>query len=1368
MKTIRCNPRPAWRAAAASMALLLAAIIPNTPNATAADVGGLITSNTTWAAADSPVLVTSNLEVAPGVTLSIEPGVLVRFAVNRGLTIRGSLLVNGTATQAVIFTDARDDEPGGDLNGDGNATSPAPGAWGGIRFMDGASGDLRHAEIRHAGYLGQWFALWHQGDGTLTLSGCRILDTAGTGAWLRNSSGGVTISDCEFTRCNGNGLTLDNSPASLSGNSYTTNTVGLLVENAGSPLNATGSFFAGNSTAGAAASNSAPVDARHSWWGHSTGPQHADNPDGLGDPAGAGVLFDPWDDGIPRALVALVPSPSEGGTVAGGGTFPVGNEITVSAIAAAGYAFSGWFDGDTGVSAAADYTFIVAGDLELTARFVPLDVEFTIAATFGTGGFLWPYGDVKVLQGGEQYFAVYPEFGHEIEDLIIDGVSQGPMTGYYFTNVQANHSIHVTFREATTGMFQVAVASNEPELGAVTGGGSFAAGSAVTVTAIPATGAGFVKWTENGVEVSTDPQYTFTINGDRSLLAHFQLLSTGRTFSASYASGPSLNIPRNAPVQRAIIGPDGRALVICGTTSNYVSLGNSEWFNPADNTFTTLAMNSIHGSSPVVVQLTDGRHLIAGGDSNLGVPSHAAAEIFDPVAGTFTSTGAMQQVRASASGIRLTDGRVLVAGAWYRSYANTAEIYNPATATFSQLASLMSEARTRPALLPRADGKVLVIGGYAPYNGAPLQSVDLFDPATDTFSALSSGIPLPADGVNFSTRHDYCVELPDSTWLVMGHAVNGSAWQPRAMIYNPADGTFTPTSAPPAIGFYSGPQWLPDPGVAVCTTIAEGGVFGVLVFDPTSGSFHVPAETITLPTNHTMGGNSGLAVLPDSSLLVTGGTERTGGQFNFGAISNTLRVTIEAAGPPPPPPPPPPSRWVRQTSGTSASLASVYFADDQTGWVGGGDWASGTAVLLKTNDAGATWQSLEPGPGSSVEAIRFLDPLNGWILVNTYGHMDSSSSLRQTSDGGETWTTRFSATNLNLNCIHFLDSLHGWAAGAAIIRTTDGGLTWSTYPLAASHQGNDIIFTDVNNGWLAGSDSENWAGLILKSTDGGQTWLAQSIHDAEEMGHVFQLVFHNATDGTALGGHGVMLETSNGGADWHPVAGLPFGHPQKIAFPGDGTAWMAGSWWGWDLGPPYPEDAGYSLMGSTDGGATWSPDQGAASRDVWLADIHFPSANHGWAVGDTGVILKFTAGATPSGYDAWAQLHFTQGEIAASLHLPDADPGNLGIPNLTRYALGLGARSPRRDWLPQPHPGTTGAEGFAIAISLPDPSPPDVAFLLGASATLQHWSEYPMEQWVIDHEWTADGRRNLVVRPPATPGDGHSLFLNLIIRRVTP
>lgn len=67
------------------------------------------------------------------------------------------------------------------------------------------------------------------------------------------------------------------------------------------------------------------------------------------------------------------------------------------------------------------------------------------------------------------------------------------------------------------------LSANTAEGGIVSGDGTFDKGTPVIATATVNRGYEFVNWTEDGIEVSTEASYTFTLNSNRTLVANFQL-----------------------------------------------------------------------------------------------------------------------------------------------------------------------------------------------------------------------------------------------------------------------------------------------------------------------------------------------------------------------------------------------------------------------------------------------------------------------------------------------------------------------------------------------------------------------------------------------------------------------------------------------------------------------------------------------------------------------------------------------------------------------------------------------------------------------------------------------------------------------------
>ena len=75
-------------------------------------------------------------------------------------------------------------------------------------------------------------------------------------------------------------------------------------------------------------------------------------------------------------------------------------------------------------------------------------VQYTITATAGPNGSISPSGNVTVNAGGSRTFTFNANSGYHIDTVTVDGrVISVSGSSYTFSNVQANHTIHVTFAE---------------------------------------------------------------------------------------------------------------------------------------------------------------------------------------------------------------------------------------------------------------------------------------------------------------------------------------------------------------------------------------------------------------------------------------------------------------------------------------------------------------------------------------------------------------------------------------------------------------------------------------------------------------------------------------------------------------------------------------------------------------------------------------------------------------------------------------------------------------------------------------------------------------------------------------------------------
>jgi hypothetical protein len=103
------------------------------------------------------------------------------------------------------------------------------------------------------------------------------------------------------------------------------------------------------------------------------------------------------------------------------------------------------------------YTFTdVQANHTIDATFVE-GGPFTITATAGPGGSITPSGAVPVMCGDDQGFTIVANVGFVIDDVVVDGGSVGAVGVYNFVDVQANHTIHATFRDVSCPYVEVLV-----------------------------------------------------------------------------------------------------------------------------------------------------------------------------------------------------------------------------------------------------------------------------------------------------------------------------------------------------------------------------------------------------------------------------------------------------------------------------------------------------------------------------------------------------------------------------------------------------------------------------------------------------------------------------------------------------------------------------------------------------------------------------------------------------------------------------------------------------------------------------------------------------------------------------------------------
>lgn len=229
----------------------------------------------------------------------------------------------------------------------------------------------------------------------------------------------------------------------------------------------------------------------------------------------------------PLDVVCLpVASPAEGGAVTASRLFADrGSDVRLKATAAPGYVFEGWCVGDELVSGDAEFTCKEGRSHVHVARFKQQDftVEASAVAADATGALVEDAAAGRVEGAGaigagrSAQLVAYANEGYVFKRWVDEtGATVSTDAEYRFVP-WANTTIRAVFEPK---QFTVAVNAAEG-FGAVEGAGTYAAGQQATVTATPSEGASFVGWYSEGLCVSTNPVYTFTVRSDAALTAVF-------------------------------------------------------------------------------------------------------------------------------------------------------------------------------------------------------------------------------------------------------------------------------------------------------------------------------------------------------------------------------------------------------------------------------------------------------------------------------------------------------------------------------------------------------------------------------------------------------------------------------------------------------------------------------------------------------------------------------------------------------------------------------------------------------------------------------------------------------------------------------
>jgi hypothetical protein len=270
-------------------------------------------------------------------------------------------------------------------------------------------------------------------------------------------------------------------------------------------------------------------------------------------------------------------NPNGGGTVSGTGTYSYGDSCTVSATSNTGYDFVNWTEDGSTVSSSASYTFTVSQARTLVANFELQTI--TISAGPNTSG----YGTVSGNSGTYSYgdtvsLTATAASGYEFVNWTENGTAVSTSSTYSFTATQ-DRTLVANFAVIS---YTISASVDPSGSGTISGTGTYNYGASCTLVCTPATGYAFSEWTESGSTVSSTASYTFTVSGNRTLVAACQSTVPMHTITVLKGQNAELSPEyKNPTFSGGGTYPEGTTITI-SMTSPSTQYTVAQWYNQTE------------------------------------------------------------------------------------------------------------------------------------------------------------------------------------------------------------------------------------------------------------------------------------------------------------------------------------------------------------------------------------------------------------------------------------------------------------------------------------------------------------------------------------------------------------------------------------------------------------------------------------------------------------------------------------------------------------------------------------------------------------------------------------------------------------------
>ncbi len=257
------------------------------------------------------------------------------------------------------------------------------------------------------------------------------------------------------------------------------------------------------------------------------------------------ITYTAYFEPIPTGSLTAVSTPAAGGITTGSGTYAIGSQATLTATPNSGYRFVRWMDDYSGSSRSVVITQASASYSALYELIPVSSVTVSSSNTsFGTvsGGGTWTRGSMVVVSATPQPLHRFVQWQ--------DGNTESSRT-IVVPNTDVTYT--ATFAPIPTG--SIVLTCNDEDYGTVSGAGTYATGSTISIAATPSLGYRFIKWDD---DVSQPTRLIPVTSGGTNLQAIFEAIpiqltvsvhgNTGGTVTGggSYTYGDAITITATA------------------------------------------------------------------------------------------------------------------------------------------------------------------------------------------------------------------------------------------------------------------------------------------------------------------------------------------------------------------------------------------------------------------------------------------------------------------------------------------------------------------------------------------------------------------------------------------------------------------------------------------------------------------------------------------------------------------------------------------------------------------------------------------------------------------------------------------------------